>query len=728
MVAIGSKALPLRKSNTGTLTEDSFMAEDNSYGRHGKKGNMSRKSSKRKAGFVGDPSTENLSGGVASKTLKASKVSKHQNASMPPTSFLRKQVDPETAKYYSEIANVIEGTDLEERSVICGNALEESKGKEVELATDYVISHTFQTLLEGCDVNHLCGFLESCAKDFPLIAMDRSGSHVAETALKSLAMHLQVQDDETCTLIEDTLSMICKVIVDNPVEMMCNCYGSHVLRSLLCFCKGVPLDSPEFHATKSSTVLAERLNFRPSRLEGNNDSQYLQQGFPNLLKFLVSGMLNCSRKDISTLQADKSSSLVLQTALKLLMGHEEELLRIIPILLGCNMENAVEGNLGKITSVQNLLRLIEETAYSHLMEVILEVAPETLYNEIFTKVFRNSLVQMSYHQCGNFVVQALVSHARSQAHLELIWEELGPKFKDLLGMGKAGVIASLIAASQRLHSHEQKCSQALVAAVCSENESVGCIIPRILFLESYFYCEDKSNWNWPNGVKMHIMGSLILQLVFKFPSEYIQPYITSITSMEADHVLEVSKDFGGQRVIEAFLSSNASGKHKRRLVMKLRGHFGELALHPSGSFTVEKCFSAGNLSQRETIVSELLVVQSELSKTKQGTPLLRKLDVVGFARRPDQWKLQQASKQSAYEEFYATFGSKETKSSKTGSFLMETPRISQPANLKEMRKEIDASLAYENSTAKMRMSGHKRHAKRAESVDKKETKRRRKDP
>lgn len=94
-----------------------------------------------------------------------------------------------------------------------------------------------------------------------------------------------------------------------------------------------------------------------------------------------------------------------------------------------------------------------------------------------------------------------------------------------------------------------------------------------------------------------------------------------------------------------------------------------------------------------------------------------------FARRPDQWKLRQASKESAYKEFYTTFGSKETKSSKTSSFLAETPRTSQSENLKEMRKEIDSSIASaaaqsstlqfhanENSTTKMRTSGHKRQA------------------
>lgn len=50
--------------------------------------------------------------------------------------------------------------------------------------------------------------------------------------------------------------------------------------------------------------------------------------------------------------------------------------------------------------------------------------------------------------------------------------------------------------------------------------------------------------------------------------ELIQPYITSITSMEADHVLEVAKDSSGTRVIEAFLNSDAPAKLKRRLVMK----------------------------------------------------------------------------------------------------------------------------------------------------------------
>ena len=97
----------------------------------------------------------------------------------------------------------------------------------------------------------------------------------------------------------------------NPVDIMWNCYGSHVIRSLLCLCGGVPLDPSGFHSTKSSTVLAERLNSRVSP-QSNNDLKNLQQRFPELLEFLVSEMLSCARKDMAVLRVNQYGSLVLQ--------------------------------------------------------------------------------------------------------------------------------------------------------------------------------------------------------------------------------------------------------------------------------------------------------------------------------------------------------------------------------------------------------------------------------
>lgn len=713
MVAVGLKGLPSSRQRLCDLVEDSLMGgDDKSYKPGRKKKGLNRKAKKESFGFDADNSNKNSSGRGADGSASARKSWKHQNASDPKTSVVRKQVDPDLAKYFAEISNLFESNevDLEERSVLCRNALEETRGKELELATDYIISHTLQTLLEGCDVDHLCSFLRGCAKVFPAIAMDRSGSHVAETALKSLAMHLQ--DEHAHSIIEETLKLICKVIVANPVDVMCNCYGSHVLRSLLCLCRGAPLDSSDFHRAKPSQILAERLNLDASQSNRDNLS-YHHPVFSELSKFLMSGILACSRKDLRTLQTDQYSSLVLQTALRLLVGNDPELLQIISILLGSNKENVVEGNFIPMTVVHDVLNLMKETAYSHLMEVILEVAPQSLYDDMFTKVFRNSLFDLSSHHCANFVVQALVSHARDQDQMALIWEELGGKFRELLEMGRSGVVAALIAASQRLHTHERKCCEALAAAVSSTNVSPRCIVPGILFLESYFSCEDKSNWNWPKGIKIQIIGSLILQAVFRFPSEFIQPYVTSITSMEADHVFEAAKDAAGARVIEAYLSSKVSAKQKHRVVLKLKGHFGELSVHPSGSFTVERCFTASSLSLRETIASELSAVRNALSKTKQGPHLIRKLDIDGFTARPDQWRLKQSAKQLTYKEFYSTFGSNDTKSSRKDSFLADSSKqTSNSQGIKNMRKEIDNCL--DSTALLLGKSGLKRRSEKEE--------------
>ncbi|MCL7036812.1 hypothetical protein MKW94_027049 [Papaver nudicaule] len=113
-----------------------------------------------------------------------------------------------------------------------------------------------------------------------------------------------------------------------------------------------------------------------------------------------------------------------------------------------------------------------------------------------------------------------------------------------------------------------QCSEALAAAVCSTSESSNCIVPRLLFLESYFCSDDKSNWKWGKDGKMHVLGCLMLQTVFKFPSGFIQQYVTSILSMETNHALEAAKDAGGGRVIDCFLSSIVSAKQTRRFIFK----------------------------------------------------------------------------------------------------------------------------------------------------------------
>ncbi|ONM01099.1 Pumilio homolog 23 [Zea mays] len=639
----------------------------------GKKGKGRRKDHHSGSSVMVNPRTKNLNNQDAVPSSDTSK---------PVQNVLRKRVDPETAKYFMEISNLFDNKeiDFEERSTICANALEETRGKEHELATDAVISHTLQVLIEGCELEQLCTFLRNCIDYFSVIAVDKNGSHVAEAALKSLATHLE--DEASRAMIEGILNKICKVIAVDAVTVMSSCYGSHVLRTLLCLCKGVPSDSlQDFHTTKRSSVLAERLSCGTNQSSRHVPKNF-ENGFSGMFRSFVREMLHNAKADIATLRVDKNSSLVLQTALKLSSGDDNELHHIISILLGYDEYKTVQTR-DYSEKMDEIVTLLEESAYSHLLEVIVEVAPDELRNGMLARSLKGALFAISSHHCGNYVVQAFISSTKTSDQMNQIWEELGPNMKELLELGKTGVVASMLAACQRLETYRLESSQALAAALSSDSESTKSIVARILFLENYLH--ERSNWKWILGAKMSILGCLMLQSIFQYPHQYIRPYVASLLAMGDDQILQISKDSGGCRVLESFLGSSATAKRKFNVFGKLQGHYGDIAMNPSGSFLVEKCFTASNFSHKEAIVAELLAVQSDLSKTRHGFHLLKKLDVdrqVTFPLRPEQWRASRTSKETTQKKFEAEFGSN---SQSTGQIVKE--KFSQSRTKKRKQKE-----------------------------------------
>ena len=149
----------------------------------------------------------------------------------PLLSPCRRKVNAELANYFYHITSLFEGNsvDLEEKPVICSSALHETRGEELAVATDVVLSHTLQMLLQGCDLGALCGFLSSSAGVFSHIATDKCGSHVAETALKALLLHLQ--DPET------SISEIEAILMKISEVMGCILLRNHAMGWLSSQCK-----------------------------------------------------------------------------------------------------------------------------------------------------------------------------------------------------------------------------------------------------------------------------------------------------------------------------------------------------------------------------------------------------------------------------------------------------------------------------------------------------------
>ena len=114
--------------------------------------------------------------------------------------------------------------------------------------------------------------------------------------------------------IELVFESLFQVIAADAANVMSSCYGSHVLRTLLCLCKGVPLESlQDFHTTKRSAVLAELLSCGTNQSGGHGPKNF-ENGFSDMFKSFVREMLHNAKADIANLRVDKNSSLVLQVS------------------------------------------------------------------------------------------------------------------------------------------------------------------------------------------------------------------------------------------------------------------------------------------------------------------------------------------------------------------------------------------------------------------------------
>ncbi|KAJ7557399.1 hypothetical protein O6H91_05G125000 [Diphasiastrum complanatum] len=553
---------------------------------------------------------------------------------LPPSSY-RGQVDPETLSYFSELsALIVEGgsvLDPTEKATLSVNALDETRGKELPLACHAGCSRVLENILVSCDVVHTLSFLNNCISDLPLMLLDPSASHVVQAAMRSISNALLHHDKHAVWFktFETTFAKVCKAVGEKAAEVMCSRYGSHVLRDIISILSGVSVDMSSKEVTnKSRTQLEGRLTMKAV---SKNFVQLKHQGFPELLKSLATTILEACREMAAQLCADSAAGPVLQAILKALSGEKEFVTLAIATIMGCWKGNAAsEGKVLENAHIEAITEMMKDRSSSHLIEVILQIAPDPLYVEMFQRFFRHRLLPLSLHQCANFAVQSLIASARHQGQVNLVLDELEESFAPLIEERRAGVVSSILAACGRFRTRQREVCRALAHAINRDVSTLNVTVPRMLFLEDFASSRKTgSQWEPSFGKKMSVLGSAMLQMIFSFPQDCNQQFSTSFAALEADQVLATVKDVSGRHVLEAFILSSAPLKHKHRSISKLKGHFAELATHPVSSFTVEKCFSIADINLKEAITSELVSVEDNLTRSKHGPYLLKRFDVTG---------------------------------------------------------------------------------------------------
>ena len=639
----------------------------------------------------------------------------------------RYTVDESTASYFYEIEALLQ-TDpetpeqVEERTILAGNALEEAVGYEMALSMDARCSRIVEKLLTAAGDDDLVRFLAGITKeatDFYVLCKSLFGSRVAEHALGCVAAKVgKTPSEELLGKLEPPLRAVADGIVAEAVNCAYDPRVSPVARKFLSVLSG-----RECAPVAKAGGLAGKLKGGTSKAGAFADSgigQPDRHRFDDELKAFADAMLAALEPELWNLTEDACGSAFLQAMLNAHQGDAAALNWIVPGFLGCAPAvGTPEGELLADADEKDVRQLMDSRAGSHLFEAILRAAPPKLLNEIFRRFFRGKLRALSSHPSANFVLQAFLGATGDADHVATALMELGQDFGSLMRERRAGVVAAILAACARTRSGERDAAKSLArgltAKMPARKEGRSQLAPALLWMNQH---------SGAGGGRCDVLGAAMLQTILKFPPDAIPQFIESVASMTSGEAVSAACDPGGSRALEAFLGSHAHRpRDKKDVVQSLSGDWAKLATSACGSHVLEAAYGAADQRTRENIVSAMSRAESQIQGTRHGPHLLRRLGVSQFRADPEQWNKRAKQAEDVKADFAREFGMEEEeeednrgpKKRKTEDFAQE-----EHANEGEAKEDEEDEEAPKEKKAKKEKKEKKEKKAKKEKKEKKE--------
>ena len=400
---------------------------------------------------------------------------------------------------------------------------------------------------------------------------------------------------------------------------------------------------------------------------------------------------------MSDLLFSQYASPYLQGLLKAISGDKKRFSSLLPCILGATFfsDSVKSGKVLEGVDVESFRGLSRDPMGSHVIEQVILVSPASIFEEVYSRFFKGSLLDLCHNSISNYVIQALIATPScSPAIIRQVFEELSPHLTDLISRRRSGVVAALVAACGRMGICQKEVCQVLEKSILCYSQSWAAglpaekvLAPALLCLDSIATLSvhkapavsgggkggsaagDKANSaseDEPKGshARLSTLGSSILACLLGYGQGACRTFTDSVAALTGRDASNVASDPSGSRVVEALLEGTAPEKVKTRMMAGLKGGLGRVAMTGAGSFVVEKCFAYGDAGVKEAVVSELLALKRELEATHWGASLLRKVGAEAYSRDPVQWRRHNESSSKVLSQYEQMFSTGEDKGSK----------------------------------------------------------------
>ncbi|XP_074414245.1 nucleolar protein 9-like isoform X1 [Zonotrichia albicollis] len=353
----------------------------------------------------------------------------------------------------------------------------------------------------------------------------------------------------------------------------------------------------------------------------------LPPSFRPLLEELAQGL----EQQIPALLSPACASLCLQGALRALhRSQSPSCARFCRALIGClSQDSPAHDQSPLLTSLQDPDR-------SRLLEAAMTVLDPPGLRELFRGHLRGHLRGVASHRVANHGLQRLLDHAPEDVVSEVL-SELGPALQEPLARGHPGVILALLGAALRHPRLQGEALRSLFQALrCwAPPHHPHCVtaLAQLRPLEG----GDSGEEAEPEPRPPSPIGSRALQLLLHFRDP--APIVGGLRALPRPALPGLARSPPGSRIWDAILGSpNVPKNDKKRLLKRLKGHWGALAMDKSGSRVLDTAWACSPLQQRVQMASELAPLLPRLLRDPLGRGVARRLSLELFLRLRPRWE------------------------------------------------------------------------------------------
>ncbi|XP_013109042.2 nucleolar protein 9 [Stomoxys calcitrans] len=619
-------------------------------------------------------------------------------------------IDDDQYNYFINILDAMKNgfEDIEEKVTMANNVFEQTKDKEVYLASNQIVCKVLETLVGFVDATQLEAYFQAFADSFRPICSDRFASHVLQKMVE-IAFLRSVQkdqlkkakseeneeeeekDDEPPSskkpkLNKDVLSeerynldtefleehkqncanfvlRVGKFMLNNLEDFVWDHCANHIMRTCILCLSGIHVVKVAFEKggadmAKNRKVYVVSEEFKEIAKEF---AQRLEM-WPQFCDFpyqehssALMGVLCIALKVIDkNMLKHFGKKILMEALLKAEETGDEEKEKKIEISDEETEEEPKEGIKGNKESQESsevaqtkLPKVFQYQCSVILLETLLTVAGPKLLTQLYAMLFANKMALLAKEPSSNFAVQRLLQNIKEKDDFENVFQELHEHTEELLKIGHTGVIAALSSACLRLQTKQGQFISALQSAlhVSGDKEKMKSFLLCLIKLKPFeILQQDKTAF-------VHLHGSLVIQDILRFNKPIFM--VNCMLETSADYVVSVFNTPNGSHICDAFLESKFIGeKSREKLIKHLEGFYVDLAITKFGSRVIESCFAAASEPQKARIVKELADKSNMLKGTPFGKLIYHKLRVETYRLSADQWKASLQQKESKVTQLF----------------------------------------------------------------------------